>query len=382
MTPAAESRTPGATLERRRVLYVPVLFHPEPWNGIMEHLYALMGRLDRRMYDPLLATRPDDGLQTAELATRTGVSTVDLGAARTVRTSRSVFASVRPDIVHVHTPSTSGLARLALAARLARVPRVVLTLHQVAPDDLSLFSRLVNRSGHHLIDATIAVSTGAADTQATRAGLRRKAIRVIPNGVDDAPTGTDREPFVRRSPGDVWVGYFGRLATEKGVDVLIEAVGRVRSKGTPLHLLVVGDGYERTALEDAARSGGGSVVFAGYRTDARDLMNEVDIVVHPPGFEGFGLVVAEAMAARKPVVATDVIGGIPDMVDHERTGLLVPFGDVAALAAALDRLCSEPRLRTELGTAGRERYEQELTADRMVDETVALYQGDRRFPTE
>lgn len=363
------------TRRPRRILYVPVLFYPEPWNGIMEHLRVLIGALDRDLFEPVLGRRSDDGTQTSTLAERAGVATVDLGASRSVGQLRRAFRAARPDIVHVHTPSTSGLTKLALAARLARVSEVVLTLHQVAPDPLPWRSRAVNGAGHYLIDTTLAVSKDAADTQSAHAGLRRARIRVVPNGVEDVPAGIPTDGLLPRQNGDVWAGYFGRLAEEKGVDTLIDAVARARRDGVELRLLVAGEGYEREALERRAETAGcaDAVLFTGYRADARALMVAVDIVVHPPRFEGFGLVVAEAMAAGRPVVATDVAGGLPEMVRHGQNGMLVPYGDVGSMTAALVTLCADESLRSRLGQAGRDRYTEEFTVERMIERTLAWY---------
>jgi glycosyltransferase involved in cell wall biosynthesis len=359
----------------RKVLFAPVLFHAEPWNGIMEHLRVLIGALDRDAFQPVLATRPDDGEQTRSLAERAHVETVDFGASRSVRPLWRVLHQVRPDVVHVHTPSTSGLTKLALAARLARVQVVVVTLHQVAPDVLAWRNRVVNRVGQFLIDTTVAVSTGVADTQSRRAGLSRRRIEVVRNGVPDAPLVAPEDDVVSRKAGEIWAGYFGRLAEEKGIDTLVDATARVRRAGDDLRLLIVGDGYELAALQSQARAAGcaDAVVFTGYRSDARTLMTAVDIVVHPPRFEGFGLVVAEAMAAARPVVATNVAGGIPEMVDDGRTGLLVPYGDAEAMAGALGRLCRDRRLRDELGRAGRARYLDGFTVQEMTARTLRLY---------
>lgn len=366
---------PQANGARRRVLYVPVLFYAEPWNGIMEHLRVLLAGLDRTRFEPLIGVRPGDGAQTPTLAARAEVATVDLGSSRSVAPLLRVFRQTRPDIVHVHTPSTSGLARLALAARLARVPKIILTLHQVAPDPLPRRSRIVNRAGQRLVHTTVAVSGGAADTQAVHAGLSRRRIEVIHNGVEDArldPGATDPLP---RHNGEVWAGYFGRLAAEKGVDTLIDAVGAARRTGVDIRLLVAGDGYERAALEARADDldCADAVVFAGHRADARMLMREVDIVVHPPRFEGFGLVVAEAMEAGRAIVATNVAGGIPELVRDGDNGVLVPPDDVPALAAAIWRVASDEALRARLGAAGRLRYEREFAADRMIERTLRYY---------
>jgi glycosyltransferase involved in cell wall biosynthesis len=142
-----------------------------------------------------------------------------------------------------------------------------------------------------------------------------------------------------------------------------------------LRLLVAGDGYERAALERRAEAAGcaDAVLFTGYRADARALMAAVDIVVHPPRFEGFGLVVAEAMAAGRPVVATDVAGGLPEMVREGQNGMLVPYGDVGSMTAALVALCADEALRSRMGRAGRERYRQDFTVERMIERTLAIY---------
>lgn len=361
--------------EAKRILYVPVLFYPEPWNGIMEHLRLLIGGLDRGRFEPLLGTRPDDGAQTATLAERAGVGTVPLGGSRSLHAFRVVCARERPAAVHIHTPSTAGVAKLVLGARLARVPRVIVTYHQVQPHALGARSRAVNRAGQLLSSHTVAVSHGVAGTLAANAGLARRHIEVIHNGIEPLPSSATAREALPRRPGDVWAGYFGRLAAEKGLRALIDALASARADGTPLRLLVAGDGYERAALESRAKdlALGDAVIFAGQRDDARALMREVDFVVHPPRFEGFGLVLVEAMEAARAIVATDVPGGIPELARDGENGLLVPLDDVPALAAAMRRLATDAGLRERLGAAGRARWEAKFTAERMIARTVALY---------
>jgi glycosyltransferase involved in cell wall biosynthesis len=365
----------GHVAEVKRIFYVPVLFYPEPWNGIMEHLRLLVGGLDRVRFEPALGIRPDDGAQTATLAERAGVRTVPLGASRSLPEFREVCARERPAVIHIHTPSTASVAKLVVGARLARVPRVIVTYHQVQPDALGRRSQVVNRAGQLLSSRTVAVSRGVAETLAANAGLARGRINVIHNGIQPLPASAAAREALPRRPGDVWAGYFGRLAAEKGLPALLDAAAAVRAGGTPLRLLIAGDGYEREALETRAKALalGDGVLFAGQRDDARALMRDVDFVVHPPRFEGFGLVLVEAMEAGRAVVATDVPGGIPELVRDGENGLLVPLDDVPALAAAMRRLATDAALRERLGAAGRARWEREFTADRMIARTVALY---------
>jgi glycosyltransferase involved in cell wall biosynthesis len=116
----------------------------------------------------------------------------------------------------------------------------------------------------------------------------------------------------------------------------------------------------------------GKVVFAGQRTDVPRLMAACDVFALAPLWEGFGLVFAEAMAAGRPVVATNV-SGIPEVVEHGETGVLLPPRDADALAAALIRLCEDPGERRRMGSNGYQRVRRLFSADRMVDETIAVY---------
>jgi glycosyltransferase involved in cell wall biosynthesis len=144
-------------------------------------------------------------------------------------------------------------------------------------------------------------------------------------------------------------------------------------------VLLVGDDLEaggafRAGLEDEAERLGvrERVVFAGYRPDATALLAELDVFVLPSWVEGLPIVVLEAMAQRKPVVATPV-GGTPELVADGETGLLVPPRDPEALAAALRRLLEDPDLARRLGEAGRARVAERFTAAQQTRRVLELY---------
>ena len=358
-----------------RVLLLPVLFYPEPWNGIMEQLRLLVAHAPVGRVEFLLAVRPGDGAQTVALAERARLHVVHLGDAVSTNEIRRICTEQRIDLVHIHSPSTARVGRLALGARWARVP-VLVTYHQVQPYRIGARSRAINRLGHRLLVAhTVAVSSGVADTLAAAAGLDRGRIDVIPNGIDDIsePAG----PATSANPGEVTLGYFGRLAAEKGLSFLLDGFAAARAAGAPVRLLVVGDGYEREMLERRAAVLGiaPSVTFTGFREDARGLMQSVDVVVHVPEFEGFGLALVEAMAASRPVIASRVAGGIADLVTDGENGVLVAHGDVDGLAAAISSLAGDSVLRARMGAAGRARYIRDYRAAELVARTVRLYPG-------
>jgi glycosyltransferase involved in cell wall biosynthesis len=354
-------------------LLLPILFHPEPWNGIMEHLRLLATYADQQRYRFILAIRPGDGGQTRLLAERAALRIVDLGDRRLAGEIRRVCRDESVDLVHIHTPSTAGVAKLALGARLAGA-RAAVSYHQVQPARLPVRARLANRVAQAvLLNRSTAVSLGVAETLAAHAGLRRDGISVIPNGVAPAPDGA--VPVLPREDGTVWFGYFGRLAAEKGLPFLIDGFAEARAAGAPARLVILGEGYEREALERQVREAGigDAVDFKGYQPDARAWMRSVDVVVHVPEFEGFGLALIEAMEAGKPVIASRVPGGIAELVNDGENGCVVGYPDVSALAGAICEMARDAQRRATLGAAGRARFERLYTAESMVARIASIY---------
>jgi len=139
-------------------------------------------------------------------------------------------------------------------------------------------------------------------------------------------------------------------------------------------LLIVGDGPLRSDLERVAAAAAprGMVMFTGSRDDVPRLLSAMDVFVLPSINEALPIVILEAMAAGLPVVATEV-GGVPEIVEHGKTGLLVPPGSEEALYCAVQRLASDPALRQQLAMAGRNRVSTDFTIDSMIERIEALY---------
>jgi rhamnosyl/mannosyltransferase len=205
-------------------------------------------------------------------------------------------------------------------------------------------------------------------------------VRVIPFGIDPRPLAATAARMaaaglLRRRYGEPLVLFVGRLVPYKGVDVLLRAWPYVRAS-----LLVVGDGPLRPLLERraAALGLGGRVHFAGPLGD-EDLaaaFHAADLFVLPsvtPN-EAFGLVQLEAHACGLPVVSTDLPTGVPYANRHGVSGLVVPPGDAAALAAALGLLVDDVGLRRRLGEGARRRFHREFSLERMTDRVLALYE--------
>jgi glycosyltransferase involved in cell wall biosynthesis len=161
----------------------------------------------------------------------------------------------------------------------------------------------------------------------------------------------------------------------KGHVFLLRAIRQLRESGVKdLTCLIIGEGRLEAELKDYAKAAGieQNVRFLGYRRDIPDLLGLMDMVVMPSLRESFGIVALEAMAMKVPVVASR-IGGLEEVVEHEKTGLLVPPGDAAALAEAIRGLADNPEKRRNMGKAGRQRVEQSFGLDSTVQRVEDLY---------
>jgi glycosyltransferase involved in cell wall biosynthesis len=280
------------------------------------------------------------------------------------------------DLVHTHTLAAANVLSRA-AGRAAGTP-VLAHLHienHFRPATEPALRRLDNLSARSCA-ALVAV---ADDTRRAyeRQGYPRGRIEVVYNGVEaSVPAGDgDLRAELGIPEGAPLVGEVARLCEVKGQRELIAALPRLPDA----HLVLVGKDLEQggafqTGLEREAERLGvrDRVVFAGYRDDARRILGQLDVLALPSWTEGLPLVVLEAMAAGRPVVATPV-GGTPELVADGETGLLVPPRHPAALADALRRLLTDADLRRRLGEAGRVRAGERFTVAAMTDRILQLY---------
>ena len=220
--------------------------------------------------------------------------------------------------------------------------------------------------------AVLCVSEGVRDAL-IRQGVRRELCRVIHNGIDVSQTMPDAQGLPGVAPGKLVVGVVASLMKRKAIDHLLRAVARQPAAEVP-HVLVVGDGPEATALRRLAERLGISerVRFRGRVTDAElvSLYNTARAVYYGPIDEDFGLVTVEAFTAAKPVVTVADAGGVLELVEDGRTGLVVPRPEPSAVGAAIDRVLSDESLARRLGEAGRDRVAS-IRWDRVVQELLS-----------
>lgn len=234
--------------------------------------------------------------------------------------------------------------------------------------------------------AVICVSHGVADSLC-RQGITTAKLVVVHNAIDGAQALPEAEPLTGVPPGAVVVGTVGQLVKRKSVDDLLRAVQKVDAGGTAesrtaanmdtsIHVLIVGTGPEAQALRGLAASLGiaDRVHFAGFRPQPLPWLAAMDIFVLASSKEGLPRVILEAMLLGKPVVAARAIGST-ELVNDGATGLLYDHGDVAALAARLEELATDPALRQRLGAGGRRRVLAEFSIEGYVAGVEAVLDG-------
>ncbi len=286
----------------------------------------------------------------------------------------AILRKIRPD--GVLTNMDKELRVVGMAAKLAGVP-VVLPRRG---SDFPLKNRAAYRWSYgRLASGVLANSKSTKRTLLKNAPwLSPEKIRVVYNGIDPVPYMSPPQKNIRAefgvSPTEFLVGFVGQLDERKGVFDLLEAFSALTAKQKKARLLLCGTGNLenkiRSFLEE--RHLGAQVILAGFRNDVPEIMKAVDVLVLPSLWEGFGIVVVEAMAAGKPVIVTRA-SNLPEIVTDGREGFLVDPHAPEQIEAALEKLVENPGLRKKMGTTGQERVKKQFTLDRMIDELEAYF---------
>jgi glycosyltransferase involved in cell wall biosynthesis len=271
----------------------------------------------------------------------------------------------RPDVLHTHLVHADfhGLP----AGRLARVPALVSTKHGFnAFRDGKAFAA-ADRTIASLADVHVAISSGLARYLAENEGFDPASFEIVHYGIE---AGREPPPL----PGVPRLAIVGRLIPIKAHDVLLRAVARAREGLPGLTLEIAGDGELEPELRATATRLGldEAVTFLGRVAPVAPVLERAEVVVVPSFGEGFGMVALEAMERGRPVIASDV-GGLPEIVADGRTGILVPPGDVEALARSIAELAGDPVRAAAMGAAGRVRALEEFSQARCTGRIAALY---------
>jgi glycosyltransferase involved in cell wall biosynthesis len=297
---------------------------------------------------------------------------------------RRLLAGCAPDVVHAHGVRAGAAAALALtrvagvagasATARGRRPALQVTVHNAAPSGrlsgpvyLAL-ERLIARRA----DSVLCVSADLADRM-RRAGARDVALAVVPAPAAPPPSAeaVAKARAEMGASGRPVVLAAGRLATQKGFDVLLEAAICLQDRDPAPLLVIAGDGPMAGQLAARSRAAGADVRFLGQRADIPALLAAADVVVVPSRWEGQPLIVQEALRAGRPLVASRV-GGIPDLTG-EAAALLIPAGDPVRLASAVASVLDDPARAGHLTAAALARAGTLPSQSAAVDAAIAGY---------
>ncbi len=396
--PGATGAVPGATFADLPddPCYQPVVRLPLPTDrdrirvvellatgtngGAQEHVFNLVSRIDRSRYDVSVCSLT--GGSAIRRFEKAGIPVCVIEAiddADAVESVAAHLAAIDADVVHNHMYHAEVIGTQA-ALRIAETgrprPFVVGTVHSSrirSDEDMALLRQLTPRMDH-----LIAVSTSIV-RKIDDEGRHGAPVSLIYNGIDLArydqmvPCCTLREEYGLPPEGPL-VGVVARLEQEKGHPTLIDAWPTVLASFPAATLLMIGEGSRLEALTTQVRDLGleRSVIFTGRRDDVPEVTKSLDVAVLPSYREAQGLTILEAMALSRPVVASNV-GGIPEMIEDGRTGLLVRPHDPTALADAILRLLRDHPLADTLARAGHDMVHDRFCVELMVRAVESIY---------
>ncbi len=371
-----------------RQLHVHVLVGSLSWGGA-ESLIAdfAVGARSAGLRVSVGYLHPE--ARTAGRLTREGIEPVlvPIGSLLGRADRRAVLehvAGVAPDLLHTHLGYPDFLG--GLAARRLGIPAVS-TLHTMATGGSireRTRSRLMELARRRCASKVIAVSEAQRGHYVANSWDRSDHVVTVRNGIVDRARpgiGATIRAELGIDAGDPVAAMVSVLRPGKGHEVAAAAVNRLRARFPRLRLLVLGDGPDYDRVSGLMRPLGGNAVMMGYREDAVEVLDAVDVLVHPSSIDAFPTSPIEAMSAGVPVVATNV-GGIPEAVRDNEAGLLIPAPpDPAHLADAVAAVLGDDALRHRLSERARARFEAEFTVGRWMERLHDVYDAVLVGPT-
>jgi glycosyltransferase involved in cell wall biosynthesis len=356
---------------------------PSTRGGAEEHMLLLARCLQREQFRVILACPPavlekfgSDIPSDVVVEPIEFYNLVDLKAAWKLATA---LRRHRIDILHSHMFHASLVA--SPVGRVCQVSVVLETPH-VREDWRTGWKRsyLVDRLVARTVDGYIAVSLANAEYLVREKRLPASKIRIVRNGIDTerfCPKHAGLADF-RKAQGlveaDSVIVVLARLEPQKGHSILLTALSSVCQQFPGVRVVFLGEGSLRNELEVQAKSLGlgPNVHFAGFQKNIPEWLAVSEFTVLPSLYEGLPLAAIESLAAAKPVIAS-AVDGTPEVVLNERTGLLVPSGNVSALATAMRRFLRDREWTRQLGITGRKWVVEKFSAERQIRETEAFY---------
>lgn len=354
-------------------------------GGAERCLQHLAAGLDRGRFDPVvycLAPKPaDPQASCVEPIETAGIPIHCLDAAgahhfpRTLARLRRLLLAQPPQIFQSFLFHANFLGRLA--AKRAGVAHILSGI-RVAERQSRWHLRL-ERWTHHLAECHVCVSRSVADFSVREVGIPASRIVVIPNGIDaEAAAATEPADLTQFgiAPHRRTITFVGRLEAQKGVPWLLETAGAWLPRLPDCELLLVGEGRQRPGLEAQAEAheSAGRIHFAGWRPDVAEILAASDLLVLPSRWEGMPNVILQAMAQRKPVLATKAEGTL-ELLGEQAGPQTAAYGETQDFSEKLFALMTRPQLALELGRANQRRVAQEFSLSRMIRSYEELWEG-------
>jgi len=291
-----------------------------------------------------------------------------------IRRIRELALSTAADVVHAHGYKADVFVHLALGR--TKLPYVA-TCHNWLDNDSK--SRVYGYVDRRILSeySRVAAVSGEVERRLCHSGIDPDRVELIRNGIDVRSFLLESHGFKCEHPQqtNLIVGFVGRLSLEKGPDIFVRAAMEVlrHHEGVEFHL--AGDGPEFTTIQDLVDDlgVGEKIRLLGHVRDMAPLYHSFDIMVASSRREGLPIAVLEGMASSLPVIASSV-GDVPKIINHGRTGLLVPPDDPLVLAQTILRLLEDPPMRSRLGAAARQFVSEVFSVDRMAREYLQLYE--------
>lgn len=306
---------------------------------------------------------------------------------RAYRSLSSFFRKERPDVIHTHSSKTGILGRLA--AKTARVPTIVHTVHGYAfPGESRWFIKAIfkflEKCAGRVTDRIIVLNDNDATIAHTQLGVPLERIELLPNGIDTdiyAPTTTEHRQALRKKmfriedSEHVIVGMVGRLWFQKNPQCFVRAAIRVVAQRQKVNFTIIGDGEFRSELEEMIRASGHNerIHILGWRSDVSVLLKALDIMVLPSRWEGMPLAILEAMSSAVPVVASDIPGN-HHLIQDGMDGRLFPPDDDTALSSALIDLIDNPDKRACFSAKARTKVMAQYTLTARMNKVLTIYE--------
>ncbi|KKW26402.1 MAG: Second mannosyl transferase [candidate division Kazan bacterium GW2011_GWB1_52_7] len=381
---------------RKKILFI---ITKSNWGGAQRYVFDLATHLPTRRYEAVVAAG-GEGVLFQKLQSA-GIRTIPIPTFRRDiyigKEFRSFFNLVRilreekPAVVHLSSSKAGGIG--AAAAWIykfmpgASYPLVVFTAHGWGFNEPRQYlARIAIRALSALAgifqDSVICIN--AADAKSASRLIRKKKIVLIPNGIgsftplarNDARRKLSQIGAREIAPAEFLIGTIAELTKNKGHEYLLDALALVRARGVRTRAIWIGEGELRDALEKKIRARGleKTIFLAGFLDDARKYLPAFDVFVLPSLKEGTPYTILEAMHAGVPVIAARA-GGIPDLLQDNKTGILVRPADTKELAAAIERASQDAALLESLAKNARTVVQRNYTLERMLWATEKIYES-------